>query len=74
MIDSVVVIGARGRVGSAVSARLLERGVVLCEAGADLVLLCIPDRAIVDGRSRDRARPLGRAHERRNAPRGPPAA
>ncbi len=46
MIDSVVVIGARGRVGSAVSARLLERGVDLREDGADLVLLCIPDRAI----------------------------
>ena len=47
MIDNVIVIGARGRVGSAVSARLRERGVELRDAGpADLVLLCVPDRAI----------------------------
>ena len=48
MIDSVRVVGARGRVGAAVSARLAERGVRL-EANAgqpDLVLLCVPDRAI----------------------------
>ena len=32
MIDSVVVIGARGRVGSAMSARLRERGVELRDA------------------------------------------
>ncbi len=50
MIDSVNVIGARGRVGGAVSARLAERGVELREspAGADLVLLCVPDRAIAE--------------------------
>jgi predicted short-subunit dehydrogenase-like oxidoreductase (DUF2520 family) len=48
MIDSVVVIGTRGRVGSAVSARLLECGVALREDGADLVLLCVPDRAIAE--------------------------
>ena len=50
MIDSVNVIGARGRVGGAVSARLAERGVGLREspAGADLVLLCVPDRAIAE--------------------------
>lgn len=46
MIDSVVVIGARGRVGSAMSARLRERGIDLREDRADLVLLCVPDRAI----------------------------
>ena len=46
MIDSVVVIGARGRVGSAMSARLRERGVELRDTDADLVLLCVPDRAI----------------------------
>jgi len=46
MIDSVVVIGARGRVGSAVSARLAERGVAVRESGAELVVLCVPDRAI----------------------------
>ena len=48
MIDSVVVIGARGRVGSAMSARLRERGVRLDADGADLVLLCVPDRAIAE--------------------------
>ena len=46
----VAVIG-RGRVGAAVAARLLERGLdVLDGAGSpgphDLVLLCVPDRAI----------------------------
>jgi predicted short-subunit dehydrogenase-like oxidoreductase (DUF2520 family) len=44
-IESVHVIGA-GRVGSAVSARLAERGVELREEGAELVLLCVPDSAI----------------------------
>lgn len=44
MIDSVNVIGA-GRVGSAVAARLMERGVEL-RADAGLVLLCVPDAAI----------------------------
>ena len=44
-IESVHVIGS-GRVGSAVSARLLERGVELREDGAELVLLCVPDAAI----------------------------
>ena len=52
MIDNVVVIGARGRVGSAVSARLRERGVVVRDPedtdAADLVLLCVPDRAIAE--------------------------
>lgn len=42
------VIGARGRVGSAVSARLAERGVPLDTADPSLVLLCVPDRAIAD--------------------------
>lgn len=46
MIDSVNVIG-RGRVGSAVAARLHERGVELRE-DAGLVLLCVPDAAIRD--------------------------
>ena len=44
-IESVHMIGS-GRVGSAVSARLSERGVELRESGAELVLLCIPDAAI----------------------------
>lgn len=46
MIESVNVIG-RGRVGSAVAARLEERGVELRE-DAEVVLLCVPDRAIQD--------------------------
>jgi predicted short-subunit dehydrogenase-like oxidoreductase (DUF2520 family) len=47
MIDDVVVIGSRGRVGSAVSARLRERGLRVSDDGpGELVLLCVPDRAI----------------------------
>jgi predicted short-subunit dehydrogenase-like oxidoreductase (DUF2520 family) len=46
MIESVKVIGA-GRVGSAVSARLAERGMESRE-DADVVLLCVPDAAISD--------------------------
>jgi predicted short-subunit dehydrogenase-like oxidoreductase (DUF2520 family) len=48
MIDSIQVIGASGRVGSTVSARLSERGVRLDEDEPQLVLLCVPDRAIAD--------------------------
>ena len=44
-IESVNVVG-RGRVGSAVAARLEERGVALREDGAEVVLLCVPDSAI----------------------------
>ena len=44
MIESVKVIGA-GRVGSAVAARLAERGVDSRD-DADVVLLCVPDAAI----------------------------
>src|SRR6478736_8430536 len=47
MVDSVNVIG-RGRVGSALRARLGERGVELRDGGAELVLLCVPDRAIAE--------------------------
>ena len=46
MVTSVRVVGA-GRVGSAVTARLRERGVELRE-DADLVLLCGPDKAIAE--------------------------
>ncbi len=45
MVESVNVIG-RGRVGSALAARLEERGVELREDAAELVLLCVPDAAI----------------------------
>ena len=44
MFESVNVIG-RGRVGAAVAARLVERGVALRE-DAELLLLCVPDTAI----------------------------
>ena len=47
MIESVQVIGA-GRVGSAVAARLRERGVTLDAPASELVLLCVPDTAIAD--------------------------
>ena len=47
MVESVNVIG-RGRVGSALAARLEERGVALREDAAELVLLCVPDTAIRD--------------------------
>jgi predicted short-subunit dehydrogenase-like oxidoreductase (DUF2520 family) len=46
MFDTVSVIGLRGRVGSALGARLRERGIELREREAGLVLLCVPDRAI----------------------------
>ena len=45
MIEIVNVVG-RGRVGSAITARLAERGVELREEGAELVLLCVPDREL----------------------------
>jgi len=48
VINSIQVIGARGRVGSAVSERLAERGVLLRGDEAELVLLCVPDRAIAE--------------------------
>ena len=44
MFDTITVIGA-GRAGSAIAARLRERGLTLGEGG-DLRLLCVPDRAI----------------------------
>ena len=45
MVKSVNVIG-RGRVGTAIAARLQERGVELRERDAELTLLCVPDTAI----------------------------
>jgi predicted short-subunit dehydrogenase-like oxidoreductase (DUF2520 family) len=47
MIDRIHVIGS-GRVGSAVAARLSERGVAVGPDGPQLVLLCVPDTAIAD--------------------------
>jgi predicted short-subunit dehydrogenase-like oxidoreductase (DUF2520 family) len=47
MIDRIHVIGS-GRVGSAVAARLRERGVAVGPDDPELVLLCVPDSAIAD--------------------------
>jgi predicted short-subunit dehydrogenase-like oxidoreductase (DUF2520 family) len=52
MIDRIHVIGS-GRVGSAVAARLSERGIAVrvgrtVDDDAQLVLLCVPDTAIAD--------------------------
>ena len=47
MITSVHVVGA-GRVGSAVAARLAERGLSSGDDEPELVLLCVPDRAIAE--------------------------
>jgi predicted short-subunit dehydrogenase-like oxidoreductase (DUF2520 family) len=47
MIERANVIGA-GRVGSAVAARLRERAVELTADDPQLVLLCVPDRAIAE--------------------------
>jgi predicted short-subunit dehydrogenase-like oxidoreductase (DUF2520 family) len=51
MVETVQVVGA-GRVGTAIAARLRERGVELREDGAELVLLCVPDTAIADTAAR----------------------
>jgi predicted short-subunit dehydrogenase-like oxidoreductase (DUF2520 family) len=47
MIERAQVIGA-GRVGSAMAARLRERGLDLSADDPQLVLLCVPDRAIAE--------------------------
>ena len=57
MFETVNVIG-RGRVGSAIAARLEERGVELRAENAELTLLCVPDAAI-----RDAARSLAPGHD-----------
>jgi predicted short-subunit dehydrogenase-like oxidoreductase (DUF2520 family) len=44
VFDSVTIIGS-GRVGSAITARLRERGLTV-EPGAGLVVICVPDDAI----------------------------
>ena len=51
MVETVQVVGA-GRVGSAIAARLAQRGLELREDGAELVLLCVPDTAIADTAAR----------------------
>jgi predicted short-subunit dehydrogenase-like oxidoreductase (DUF2520 family) len=47
VIERVHIIGS-GRVGSAVAARLRERGVAVGDGDPDVVLLCVPDTAISD--------------------------
>ena len=47
MIERAHVIGA-GRVGSAMAARLRERGLDVSPDDAELVLVCVPDRAIAE--------------------------
>jgi predicted short-subunit dehydrogenase-like oxidoreductase (DUF2520 family) len=47
VIERVHVIGS-GRLGSAVAARLRERGVAVGEDDPDVVLLCVPDGTIPD--------------------------
>ena len=47
MIECIHVIGS-GRVGSAVAARLRERGLTVGVDEAELVLLCVPDSAIAE--------------------------
>jgi predicted short-subunit dehydrogenase-like oxidoreductase (DUF2520 family) len=51
MVNTVQVVGA-GRVGTAIGARLEQRGVELRAGGAELVLLCVPDTAIADTAAR----------------------
>ena len=46
MFESVTIIGS-GRVGSAIAARLRERGLTVGDDG-DLVVICVPDDAIAD--------------------------
>jgi predicted short-subunit dehydrogenase-like oxidoreductase (DUF2520 family) len=48
MFESVTVIGATGRSGSAISARLRERGIPLREHDGELIVLCVPDRTIAE--------------------------
>jgi predicted short-subunit dehydrogenase-like oxidoreductase (DUF2520 family) len=45
VFESITVIGS-GRVGSAVAARLAERGLLARESHGELVVLCVPDAAI----------------------------
>jgi predicted short-subunit dehydrogenase-like oxidoreductase (DUF2520 family) len=51
MHERVQVIG-RGRVGSAIAARLEERGVAVTDRDADLIVLCVPDGAIREAATR----------------------
>ena len=67
MIERVHIIGATGRVGSAVSARLAERGVRLDGRLARPRPALRPRPRDRRGRVGDRHRPVGRARQRRNS-------
>ncbi|HUK35896.1 MAG TPA: DUF2520 domain-containing protein [Vicinamibacterales bacterium] len=56
MFTHVGVVG-RGRLGSTVAARLAERNLVARVEDSDLVLLCVPDRAIHEAAARVRVGP-----------------
>jgi len=47
VVQTIQVIGS-GRVGSAVAARLRERGLTVSPDVSELVLLCVPDRTIAE--------------------------
>jgi predicted short-subunit dehydrogenase-like oxidoreductase (DUF2520 family) len=47
VFERVNVIG-RGRVGSALASRLADRGITLDQREPDLVVICVPDRAIAE--------------------------
>jgi predicted short-subunit dehydrogenase-like oxidoreductase (DUF2520 family) len=48
MFDSITVIGATGRSGTAICARLRQRGISLLEHDAGLIVLCVPDDAVAE--------------------------
>ena len=64
MIERIRIVGARGRVGSAVSARLAERGIPHDAPDPELVLLCVPDRAIEEVAAETPTRALDLPRER----------
>jgi predicted short-subunit dehydrogenase-like oxidoreductase (DUF2520 family) len=61
VFERIEVIGS-GRVGTAVAARLRERGIVVGDDGAELVLLCVPDTAIASVARRLSPGPVWIAH------------
>ena len=69
MIETIRIVGARGRVGSTVSARLAERGLDLDSPTPQLVLVCVPDRAIAEVAAETPLRTVDRTRERRDAAR-----
>ncbi len=68
MFNTVTVIGA-GRAGSAIAARLRERGIEVRPDG-DLRLLCVPDRVIAEVARSIEPGPVGRTRLGRDSARG----